>query len=291
MSNDNKKEISPLPGSVEDPTAGFIDKAAIALEQGAEIAAQRAGGINLNMNKFHYHTHFEIYFLEGGERHHIIGQNEYVAEPGDFIIFAPYVQHYSFSEDPVKVNRVVLYFTENALMSPALLERLKQATGMYHPTAPVYRMIRSYLNQILMEQDAPGELHEEMMEAELNMLLLQILRFADPIEATPQKSRISQIIEYLDDHFREDLKLSDIASHFYISEYYLCHEFRKNTNTTVNQYINNARILNAQRLIMESDWNFTRIAGYVGFASLTHFNRTFKAVTGMTPSQFRKTVK
>lgn len=46
--------------------------------------------------------------------------------------------------------------------------------------------------------------------------------------------------------------------------------------------------MNAQRMFLETDKNITEISRETGFSNLTHFNRVFKSVTGMTPSGYRK---
>ena len=100
---------------------------------------------------------------------------------------------------------------------------------------------------------------------------------------------MAKVISYIEKNYQHELRLQDIATEFYVSEYYLCHEFKKYTNRTIVQYINALRILHAQRLITESDLNFTKIAEQTGFSSLTHFNRTFKSIVGTSPSAYRKT--
>ena len=79
-----------------------------------------------------------------------------------------------------------------------------------------------------------------------------------------------------------------MAQQFYISSWYLCREFKRYTNSTLVNYINVTRIMNAQRSFMETDKNVTQISQEVGFSSLTHFNRVFKAVTGTTPSEYKR---
>lgn len=101
--------------------------------------------------------------------------------------------------------------------------------------------------------------------------------------------RMSQVISYIHGHYQEDICLEALARRFYISPYYLCREFKRHTNTTVIQYVNITRIMNAQRKFMETDKNITEICSETGFSNLTHFNRVFKSVSGMTPSGYRKT--
>ena len=138
------------------------------------------------------------------------------------------------------------------------------------------------------EQERDDPLHETAMENLLNTLLLTIMRSTQVSPKPETQSRMAKVISYIEKNYQHELRLQDIAAEFYVSEYYLCHEFKKYTNRTIVQYINALRILHAQRLITESDLNFTKIAEQTGFSSLTHFNRTFKSVVGTSPSAYRK---
>ena len=115
------------------------------------------------------------------------------------------------------------------------------------------------------------------MENLLNTLLLTIMRSTQVSPKPETQSRMAKVISYIEKNYQHELRLQDIAAEFYVSEYYLCHEFKKYTNRTI-----------VQRLITESDLNFTKIAEQTGFSSLTHFNRTFKSVVGTSPSAYRK---
>ena len=96
------------------------------------------------------------------------------------------------------------------------------------------------------------------------------------------------MIRYIHSHYQEDISLEMLAQMFYVSPYYLCREFKKSTNSTIVRYINVTRIMNAQRKFMETSKNITDISRETGFSNLTHFNRVFKSVTGMSPSQYRR---
>lgn len=268
----------------------MLDRAGILIEQGATVGCERVEGVNDNMAKSHYHTHYELYFLEAGRRHHIMQDSQYETEVGDFMIFAPYVMHHSFSEKDVPFRRIVLYFTEDAIHAPELRAMLKDASGLYHPSPKVSSSVHYILEALLREQYELGPLHDATMENLLNSLLITIMRSVTVSKKPELKSRMSKVIEYIETNYQKDIRLKDIAQEFYLSEYYLCHEFKKYTNRTIVQYLNTTRILNAQRLIMETDLNFTAIAENTGFSSLTHFNRTFKSIVGMSPSDFRKTL-
>ena len=267
----------------------MIDRAGILMDNGARIACHRVEGMNDNMSHSHYHTYFELYFLEGGARHHIMQDQQYETKVGSFMLFAPYIMHYSFSDHDVPFKRTVLYFKEDAILSPALLSMLKEGSGLYEPEQKISSSVHYLLNEIQREQERDDPLHEAAMQNLLNTLLLAIMRSTSAAQKPETQSRIAKDISYIEKNYQHELRLQDIAEEFYVSEYYLCHEFKKYTNRTIVQYINALRILHAQRLITESDLNFTKIAEQTGFSSLTHFNRTFKSIVGTSPSAYRKT--
>lgn len=266
----------------------MIDRASIAMEEGAAVACQCIEGVNDNMSHSHYHLYYELYFLETGSRQHIMQGQQYETKIDSFMIFEPYVMHYSFSGPDKPFKRIVMYFNENAIASPGLLEALKGSSGLYEPEPRIASMVHSILKEMLKEQENDDALHEAVMQNLLNTLLLMVMRNTLASPRPEHQSRMSRVVSYIENNYEKELRLQDIAAQFYVSEYYLCHEFKKYTNRTIVQYVNALRILHAQRLIAETDLNFTKIAERTGFSSLTHFNRTFKGITGKSPSAYRK---
>ena len=269
----------------------MVDRAGIQMAEGHSISCERIQGVNDNMSQSHYHTHYELYFLESGERFHMMNGDIYETRPGDFMIFAPYVMHHSYSARDVAFKRTVLYFTDDAILSSKLRERIKTASGLYHPDSKIAGQVRTLLSALLNEEASEDIFSEEARKALLNSLLITVLRSVEVAKKPEMKSRISKVIEYIESNYTSDIKLKDLATEFYTSEYYLCREFKKYTNKTIVQYINAIRIMHSQVLIMETNKSLTEIASLTGFSSLTHFNRTFSGIIGMSPSAFRKNFK
>ncbi len=268
-----------------------LDKAGILMEQGAPVAAERLS-YSGSMPRSHYHPYFELYYLEEGKRFHMLENDIYQTEPGDMMLFAPYTMHHSYSHDAdERFKRIVLYFSPEAIADPKVLEKLRNGSGLYHVDTKFGHYIHGMLGMLLMEQDETDELHDATMRTTLNMIVLSLLKAATPAEKPEAQSLISRMVEYIYGHYSEDIRLDDLAEQFYVSKFYLCHEFKKYTNRTISQYINTTRILQAQREIMDTNRSLTKIASDCGFASCTHFSRTFKALTGTTPMEFRKSYK
>lgn len=269
----------------------MIDKASILMQQGAVIAAERVCD-NSNMSRSHYHHHFELYYLEDGKRLHMLEDNIYQTNPGDIMLFAPFVMHHSYSaDDKSDFQRIALYFTPESIEDPLVLEKLKEGSGLYHLDSKFGKYLHGMLGMLLLEQNNKDALHDATMKALLNIIVISLLKTGIHVSKPEPQTLVGRLIDYIDNHYMDEIKLDDLAEHCYVSKYYLCHEFKKYTNRTINQYINATRILYAQQKIMEGNSNFTEIAAECGFASCTHFGRTFKAVTGTTPSEFKSNYK
>ncbi len=266
----------------------MIDQAGILMAQGSGIACERIQGVNDNMSQSHYHEYYEIYYLEAGERFHMVEDKLYKMEAGEFIIFPPYVMHHSYGAENMPFKRVLLYFSQEEILWPSILSELREEGGIYKVGIRERQEIHRAMELILKEQKNPGAYHEEYARGVLNMLLLLIAREERPEKAPERKSRIGEVIRYIHSHYQEEISLEMLAQMFYVSPYYLCREFKKSTNSTIVRYINVTRIMNAQRKFMETSKNITDISRETGFSNLTHFNRVFKSVTGMSPSQYRR---
>ncbi len=269
----------------------MIDQAGIRMAQGATIACERVGGINDNMMKSHYHNYYELYFLESGERYHMLQDDRYVMHPGELILFSPYILHRSYGDENIPFLRLVLYFHRDEIECQQLKDALDSGNGMYRPDSRMWHILRQFLETLLYDQDNSSELAKAYRHTVLNMLLFSIVFQVQRQNPARREDsyRISQIISYIHSHYQDDICLEALAQRFYISPYYLCREFKRHTSSTIIQYVNITRVMNAQRKFMETDKNITEICNESGFSNLTHFNRVFKSVTGMTPSGYRKT--
>ncbi len=268
----------------------LIDSAGIEMAQGYPIACERVEGINDNMVQSHYHDFYELYYLEAGQRYHIMKDETYLMDSGQFMLFPPYIMHRSYGMQDIPFKRIVLYFRADEVVSETLREALEGCGGLYTVEGKAKSFIHSILDTLTRESRS-NSFSYEYYHSLLNILLVTILRDATP-QATPVKQTlVEKVIEHIHTNYDKKITLDSLAQTFYVSPYYLCHEFKAHTKRTIVQYINVTRIMNAQRKIMESNKSFTDICNEVGFSNLTHFNRVFKSVTSMSPSSYRKMYK
>lgn len=94
-------------------------------------------------------------------------------------------------------------------------------------------------------------------------------------------------IHYINEHYSENISLSDIANQIFVSKNYLCHIFRKEMNTTPINYLAKIRIEKAKELVKGNRFKMYQISLMVGYPDYAYFSQLFKKITGLTLSEFK----
>ena len=258
---------------------------------GKSMSAAYISSVNDNMSQLHYHDYYELYFLDNGERYHYMDEKLYKTQTGDCIIFPPQTMHRSFSNKDCSFSRIVLYFRPEIIISENLKNKLIHSDCVYTPDKNTLKNLRRFIYLFLESENNPSELKFEYMSSLTNLILTLVVQMKQKKTGIIQQNRTTQIIDYINNNYDHDICLHDLAEKFHVSEYYLCREFKKNTNRTIIDYIKRTRIMNAERFFIETDMNVTKVSTLTGFSNLTHFYRVFKEITGYSPSEYRKHLK
>ena len=102
------------------------------------------------------------------------------------------------------------------------------------------------------------------------------------------EAKLKQALEYLEDNFEDEISRESLARVLDINADNLGRFFKRYIGMRINEYLNNLRIAEARRLLLESDQKIIDIAFRVGFESLQTFNRSFSRLVSQTPSEYRK---
>ncbi len=94
-------------------------------------------------------------------------------------------------------------------------------------------------------------------------------------------------IHYIQQHLYSDLSASDVAAAIHKDASYLSTLFKKETGLTLQRYILQEKITEAQKMLRNTDHMVREIAEALGFCSAPHFNKVFAQFTGMTPGEYR----
>nr|MCU0324687.1 AraC family transcriptional regulator [Spirosomataceae bacterium] len=119
----------------------------------------------------------------------------------------------------------------------------------------------------------------ETIDAEIGMPQLQ----------PKEQERFSKIHRYIEENFMKEIDFQEVADVAGLTLPAFCRYFKKMTQMTFTDFVNEFRINHARNLLLQGQ-NITTIGYEVGFNNLSHFNRTFKKIMGTTPSEYLKKV-
>lgn len=117
----------------------------------------------------------------------------------------------------------------------------------------------------------------------------QLINIRKEYENNRYSREVGKTMEYIGENFHSrDLKIDVIARHVGLSANRLSVIFKKETGSTVNEYITRTRILNGKRYLKETNYKMYEIAELVGYSSSQYFSSVFQSEVGITPVEYKK---
>lgn len=99
---------------------------------------------------------------------------------------------------------------------------------------------------------------------------------------------IHDIARYVEAHYREEVSLQDIASHFFLSREYISRKFKQEFGVTMSDFLSRIRIDKAKVLLRNTPLRISQIAESVGYRDENYFSKVFKKQEGVRPGEYRK---
>ncbi|MGM0602509.1 MAG: AraC family transcriptional regulator [Bacillota bacterium] len=250
----------------------------------------------------HYHNAYEILLTNSGCGEFFIRNRNYEIEDKTiFIIDESEIHRPKVSEKKQVFDRFVIHIKEEFLKS-----YFNNVEGDFKPLQifnkniksiklndPQYNKLKYITEKLIFESTKKQPGYQSIIHAYLLEMFVIIFRLTEENSFSEKKAdssnqKLHQIIEYINHNYKNNLTLKGIAKNLYISKYYLSHFFKEKTGFTVIEFVNSRRIIEAQKMLTSTNLSITDIAVSVGFNSLNHFERTFKKINGVTPTQYQE---
>ncbi len=237
----------------------------------------------------HLHSQIELLYVVSGSIEVTVFNKSKLLKQGDFAAVFPNTIHSYASVEGEKPCRIIL-----AIGSLELTGDFFRKLTSYYPTAPFIPADRLHKNVSFAMRELEKEYREGRDLNACRALLLLILSRALPLLDLTRNKDIENydltylIVNYVAEHFQEGLTLTELANHLNVSKYYLSRVFSAKLNTNFNQYLNYIRANYALTQIQSTNHTLTRISVDSGFESQRTFNRAFREIFHMTPSEYRK---
>lgn len=233
------------------------------------------------MPDMHYHSSYELFYLEKGTREYFIEDKFFSVSEGDFVLIAPSKLHRTGGKYAI---RTLIGFSKEFLArtyTTQAIQELLQCFDAVHLT-PSEEDLKE-LKKIL------SELAETSNETRFAVLLGTLLLKLSKCKRTKAyNEQISQFIEYINQNYATLQSLEQMAAHFYISKYHLCRTFKAAMQVTVFEYLNHVKIKNACEYLKNTEKSVLEISQLCGFNSSAYFNNVFKKIMKMSPRAYRK---
>lgn len=101
---------------------------------------------------------------------------------------------------------------------------------------------------------------------------------------------VKNALVYIEENYKERLKLADVADNVYVSQWHLSKLLNKYTGQNFSEILNNIRMQQAKILLKNPSLRIGDIAEEVGFLDMAHFSRVFKKQVGISANEYRNTV-
>ncbi len=116
----------------------------------------------------------------------------------------------------------------------------------------------------------------------------QVYSFIEKLKKGKGFGTGEKVVTYIQNHFKDQITLKDVADKFYVNSSYLGRCIQKITGVSFKQYLNDLRMEEAKRLLRSTDKLIYEIAEEVGFKESKYFVSKFTAEVGKTPMEYRK---
>ncbi|TCK55833.1 AraC family transcriptional regulator [Flavobacterium sp. 90] len=255
---------------------------------------------------FHSHPEFELVYILESHGKRIIGNSVESFEAGDMIFLGDDIPH-------VWLNDEIFYKGINSLKAKAMVIYFsKDLFGNSFYELPEAQEVKKFLSQAVKGVSITGQTNavvskkmEKLLKKkgfEVIMGLIEILfllskskdlRFINDnsyisVDEDNKNDRLAEVFQYVKSNYKEEISLDEISKIANLTPTSFCRMFKAKTKKPFVEYLNEIRVSNACKYLIETDLGISEIAYECGYKTASNFNKLFKKLIGTTPKEYRK---
>jgi AraC family transcriptional regulator len=226
--------------------------------------------------------------IKGGKTHRSpYGKGDISITPAKMPFFARWDGEDHYLQIRIASSFIQQVARETLVKHPDQIELLPE----FRTRDPQIEAIGMMLLAELKQENAGSRLYIESLANVLAVHLLRQYAATQPQLSLYQgglsERQLLQVLEYVNEHLDQDIKLADLAQLLNMSQFHFSHQFKQSLGTSPYQYLIQQRIERAKQLLKQTDQSIMEIALVCGFNSHSHLSKQFRQSTGMTPSAYR----
>lgn len=237
----------------------------------------------------HTHPFTELFLVIGGKGSFVVDDTEFSLSKGDFIIVNANTEHTEKSHKEQPLEYIILgvqdfNFSFNGKTNHLLFNCTSEHSELF-----------SLIHLILKEKENNSEYSDKVCQNILEVTLIKLLRITkakfDTLPSEKINAACIKLKNYIDRNYATKISIDDLAELTHLNKYYLIHSFNKYLGSSPINYLCQKRIEVTKELLSNSDLSISEISQSAGFSSQSYFAQCFLKMTGLTPREYRNSVK
>jgi AraC-like DNA-binding protein len=260
-------------------------------------------------NPWHYHPEMELTLVIKSFGQRQVGDSIENFGPGDLVLVGSNLPHVWKNDEvflqkntTMKAQAVVVKFLPEfagkGFFDRPEMNKMRHLTKELTPFGvKLTGKLRERVEQVMLKLPAMDDAERfirlldilDMISKSDDYRLLASLSYRN--EKAENTHRVNIVLDYIMEHYQEDLRLETVAAQINMNKNAFCRFFKKGTRKSLFDVIQEVRIGKACQHLLETDMNVLQICYACGFGNISGFNKTFKKITGTTPLSYRKSRK
>ncbi|WP_133013930.1 AraC family transcriptional regulator [Clostridium cuniculi] len=249
--------------------------------------------------EYHNHDFYEIFFFISGKVKYVIEGKTYTLKPNDILLTNNKELHKPIIENGMNYERIIIW------ISPSFVKTIennetdltlcfdsssKHHHNLLRPNIDLFHVINKIyekLEKACSSNDYGDKLLRKVYITEL-LIYLNRAYFDTSKEIDidiEHNSKISDVLQYINENLCEDLSLDTLSKKFYISKYHLSRQFKQYVGFTIHQYIMKKRLIIA-KIHLHDGASINSAYIYSGFNNYQNFIKAFKDEFGLSPKKY-----
>ncbi len=263
---------------------------------------------SFEVTQYHCHDYYELYIHIRGGEYMGVDNRLFQLKPNQVFILPPFCMHglsctkemrnyeRSYLNLSPEVMRVLScgqidldqFFRSHTSGGVCTYQLTDQDASQY---VAWIRRIRDNQVKHADENDAFHRFENYTLLMNILNLLCRTMRRTEPVEGEVfGNSVIQEVLEYINNHYTQPIRIENLARSFGVSVSWLSHEFTRFTNRSVYDYVLYRRVMLARQQML-GDASLNDIAYQCGFNDYSNFLRSFTKIAGVSPSRYRKELR
>ena len=243
-----------------------------------------------SMLNLHSHTHYEIYFLQKGNRTFFLSNALYKLTAPVLIIIPPHTLHKTegsaFERYNINVSEDYLEEFQKHVMQEKALSVIK----LNNEQNALFEDVLDQINKVNKRQKYSNEIIKTLFSyliLQINNLSAETLSSSvNRISAIPPQ--MLKVIDFINQNYKENLTLSTLCEKFFLSKGTLIYNFNKYMKCSPIEYLLSIRLTKAKEFLQKTNKSIGEIAELCGFSSANYFGLIFKGKENLSPMAYRK---